>query len=195
MTKRVSEKTAARIKKIRDNEGLCWSTIGERFGIAGCTARAAYERAGKRPNWHSAATRVGVSIEEYTARRAAGLQPCSRCHQWFERESPEFRANRFGCAACLHRDDAKARARLTDEQKAQRAAATQQRRAERTAERDRQLQAELHQTLRAYYGGAPFRAANAAKLTPYSHVTIGARLRKLQARGLVERTADGWRVV
>ena len=198
--RRLTEQEGARIRKIRDTEGLGWSVIARRFGVSPSAVKCAYDRDVAPPiprRWHTAATRLGISAEEYSRRRKANQAHCGRCDQWFDRESKQNSAARCACRPCLRRDDAAERkAALTDEQRADRIAAGKRRRAERAAAQNRRNEDRLIELIKANAQtlGPVFRAVDAAKLTEYSDVTITARLRRLEARGLSEHTPQGWRL-
>lgn len=192
MTKKVSAAKSARIKKIRDAEGLSWTALGERFGISPGAAKAAYDRVESPayPSaWKTAAARLGVTLEEYRKKREAGLRGCGQCGQWFEEFGPDFDRFRSCCVICRRNERKK-----TPKEKAETARATKRRREERaTAHQAAKLQ-ELTEQLKAHAAELEpaFTAVRAAELTDYSHVTIRDRLRTLEQRGFTRHTRKGW---
>lgn len=188
-----------RIKTVRDDEGLPWATIGERFRVSGCCARAAYMRATAPTypkRWRTAATRLGISAEEYARRRAANERLCGRCDQWFDRDSNEYSAGRWACFACLKRDDTARAITLTDEQREAKRAEAAAKRTKRTAAQMGRLDDQLLETIKgnAQSLGPQFKVAALEALVNNSGVTIRARLRRLESRGALTHTADGWRL-
>ena len=196
MSRKLTPDDDARIRKIRDTEGLRWSTIGERFQVSGGCARAGYMRAAAPTypkRWRTAATRLGIGADEYARRREANERLCGRCDRWFDEDSDEYNAARWACFACLKRDDG-ARSTLTSAQREARKAATDKRRRDKTAAQMRRLDDQLLATIKgnAQTLGPRFRVAALEALVSSSGVTIRARLRRLEARGVVSHTADGW---
>ena len=188
-----------RIRAVRDAEGLSWTAIGERFQVSGSCARAAYMRttAPTYPKrWRTAATRLGITADEYARHREANERLCGRCDQWFDQDSDQYRPGRWACVPCLKRDDAAKRDGLTEEQREARRAETAAKRAKRTAEQMQRLDDQLLETIKgnAQSLGPRFKVADLFGLVANSHVTIRARLRRLEARGALTHTADGWRL-
>jgi len=188
-----------RIRAVRDAEGLSWTAIGERFQVSGSCARAAYMRttAPTHPKrWRTAATRLGITADEYARRREANQRLCGRCDQWFDQDSDQYRSGRWACVSCLKRDDAAKRKRLSDDEREARRAETAAKRAKRTAEQMQRLDDQLLETIRGNRQrlGPCFQVADLFGLVANSHVTIRARLRRLEARGALNHTADGWRL-
>ncbi|MBH05153.1 MAG: hypothetical protein CMJ20_02410 [Phycisphaeraceae bacterium] len=199
MTRKLTPDDDARIRKIRDSEGLKWSTIGERFQVSGSCARAGYMRATAPTypkRWRTAATRLGISADEYARRREANQRLCGRCDQWFDQDSEQYRPGRWACVPCLKRDDAAKRKRLTDDEREAKRAETAAKRAKRTAEQMARLDDQLLETIKGNRQslGPRFRVADLFGLVNNSHVTIRARLRRLEARGALTHAADGWRL-
>ena len=197
---RLTAEQDRRIRAVRDGEGLPWSTIGERFQVSGSCARAAYMRttAPTYPKrWRTAATRLGITADEYARHREANERLCGRCDRWFDRDSDQYSAGRWACFVCLKRDDAAKRDGLTEEQREARRAETAAKRAKRTAEQMARLDDQLLETIKgnAQSLGPRFKVAALEELVSNSGVTIRARLRRLEARGEVSRAADGWRLM
>jgi hypothetical protein len=201
MTKPISKAVAAKIRKLRETEGLSWSILGERFGISGGAARAAHARpAEPEPSrrWATAATRLGISLEDYTAWRAAGLAHCGRCLKWFAKDGPLYNPGRYACCACAAADTRSRwqRSAPSIAEREGRMKAAKERRTERAAAQGRRLEDELFHTLQMHretLGPRPS-AVRIAALTSYTHVTIRGRLRRLEARGMVAHGADGWQI-
>jgi len=80
------DRTIARARELRD-QGLTYVQIATRLGYSVGTIRKLCLGGNRterdpRANWKTAAKRIGITLEAYTARREQGERWCTICRTW-----------------------------------------------------------------------------------------------------------------